>query len=161
VKAAAETFRANPKLDTEETITQLGVGEALVSMLDPRGTPNPVERAFVVPPTTQIGPITPQQRQQIMANSIVAGVYEKAVDRESAFEMLQKRAAEAVQQTQAPPAQPAPASIFSTSSGGRGRETLAEAAMKSAVRAASSSVGRQIVRGLLGSILGGSTSRRR
>jgi DNA helicase HerA-like ATPase len=171
VKAAAETFRANPRFDTEEAITQLAVGEALVSMLDEKGMPRPVERALIVPPTSQIGPITPQQRQQLIANSVVAGVYEKDVDRESAFEMLQARGKQAVEAQQAPPipqqSQPGGGllgglgGIFSQPTGGRGRQTVAEAAVMSAVRAASSSVGRQLVRGVLGSLLGGSTSRRR
>ncbi len=172
VKAAAETFRANPKFDTEEAITQLAVGEALVSMLDEKGMPHPVERALIVPPMSQIGPITPQQRQQLIANSVVAGVYEKEVDRESAFEMLQARGKQAADAQQAPPLPQQPqqsgggilgglGSILSQPMGSRGRQTVAEAAVMSAVRAASSSVGRQLVRGVLGSLLGGSTSRRR
>ena len=171
VKAAAQTFRANPKFDTEAAITQLAVGEALVSMLDEKGMPRPVERAMIVPPTSQIGPTTAQQRQQVMAKSVVAGVYEKEVDRESAFEMLQARGKQAAEAQQAPPI-PQPqqsgggilgglGGIFSQPAGGRGRQTVAEAAVMSAVRAASSSVGRQLVRGVLGSLLGGSTSRRR
>jgi hypothetical protein len=140
-------------------------------MLDEKGMPRPVERALIVPPTSQIGPITPQQRQQLIANSVVAGVYEKDVDRESAFEMLQARGKQAVEAQQAPPlpqqSQPGGGllgglgGIFSQPTGGRGRQTVAEAAVMSAVRAASSSVGRQLVRGVLGSLLGGSTSRRR
>ena len=167
VRAAAETFRANPKFKTEEAITQLGVGEALVSMLDEKGTPTPVERAFIMPPPSRIGPITPLERQNVMQNSVVAGVYEKEVDRESAYEMLQARGKQAAEAQQAPPV-PQQSSgaggmlggIFGQSTG-RGRQTLAEAAITSAVRAASSSVGRQLVRGLMGSLLGGSTSRRR
>ena len=170
VKAASETFRANPKFDTEEAITQLAVGEALVSMLDEKGMPRPVERALIVPPASQIGPITPQQRQQLMANSVVAGVYEKEVDRESAFELLQARGKQAADAQQAPPIPQQSGGggilsglggIFSQPTSGRGRQTVAEAAVMSAVRAASSSVGRQLVRGVLGSLLGGSTSRRR
>jgi len=88
VKSAAETFRSNPKLKVEQVITELAVGEALVSFLDEKGTPGVVERALVCPPHSQIGPITPEQRQQIIQNSIVAGVYEKVVDRESAYERL-------------------------------------------------------------------------
>ncbi len=91
VKAAAETFRQNPKVNVEQAITELAVGEALVSFLDEKGTPGVVERAFILPPHSQIGPITPQQRQQIINQSLVAGHYEKAVDRESAYEMLQAR----------------------------------------------------------------------
>jgi DNA helicase HerA-like ATPase len=92
VKAAAETMRANPKLDTEKAITELGVGEALVSFLDEKGRPNIVERAYILPPASRIGPITTQERQAIIKASPVAGVYEKAVDRESAYEKLRGRA---------------------------------------------------------------------
>src|SRR5438046_1804284 len=92
VKAAAETFRQNPKLKVQEVLTQLAVGEALVSMLDENGSPQIVERAKIVPPRSQVGAITPDQRKQIISSSVVAGHYETAVDRESAFEMLQSRA---------------------------------------------------------------------
>src|SRR5271169_6901871 len=88
VKAAAQTFRANPKLNVETVITELGVGEALVSFLDEKGIPGMVERAMVCPPHSQIGPITPEQRADIIKNSVVAGVYETVVDRESAYERL-------------------------------------------------------------------------
>src|SRR5215813_10380482 len=91
VRAAANTFRANPKISVEQVITQLGVGEGLVSFLDEQGTPGMVERALVCPPHSQIGAITPQQRQQMIQNSVVAGVYEKTVDRESAYERLKGR----------------------------------------------------------------------
>ena len=93
VKAAASTMRANAGLDVEAAITELAVGEALVSMLDEKGRPSPTERVFVIPPGSQIGPITPAQRQALIAGSLVAGVYEKAVDRESAYEKLKGRAA--------------------------------------------------------------------
>src|SRR5262250_3608851 len=108
VKAAAQTFRANPKLNVEKTITELGVGEALVSFLDEKGTPTPVERALICPPHSQIGPIKPDQRRQVISSSLVAGVYEKTVDRESAYERLKGRAAQ-----QPAPAQPAPAQTSS------------------------------------------------
>jgi hypothetical protein len=147
------------------------VGEALVSMLDDKGTPQPVERAFIVPPASRIGPITSPERQQVMQNSVVAGVYEKEVDRESAYEMLHSRGKQTAEAQQTPPIpqqqQSTGGGIFGGLGGilgqpvGRGRQTLAEAAITSAVRAASSSVGRQLVRGLMGSLLGGSTSRRR
>ena len=93
VKAAADTMRTNPKLDTATAITELGVGEALVSFLDEKGRPSIVERAFVVPPVSQIGPITDEQRNGLIADSLVAGVYEKTVDRESAYEVLKGRTA--------------------------------------------------------------------
>src|SRR6185312_253098 len=92
VKAAAETFRSNPKLDVAEVITQLGVGEALISFLDYKGMPGIVDRALVCPPRGQIGPITLEQRQNLMKSSLVAGVYDQAVDRESAYERLKGRA---------------------------------------------------------------------
>ena len=95
VKAAAQTFRANPEVNVEQVILELGVGEGLVSFLDEKGTPAMVERALICPPRSQIGPITQEQRQQIMRDSLVAGVYEKVVDRESAYELLKDRAAKA------------------------------------------------------------------
>ncbi len=92
VKSAATTFRQNPDINIETVITELGVGEALVSFLDEKGMPAMVERAFIVPPRSQIGPITPEQRKALIDGSVVAGVYEATVDRESAYEMLVKRA---------------------------------------------------------------------
>jgi uncharacterized protein len=93
VKAAASTMRANPGLDVETAITELQVGEALVSLLDSKGRPSVTERVFVIPPGSQIGPITPAQREALIANSLVAGSYEKTIDRESAYERLKGRAA--------------------------------------------------------------------
>src|SRR2546422_4029823 len=104
VQAAAQTFRQNPKLNVETVLTELGVGEALVSPLDEQGSPQIVQRAIIVPPRSQVGPITPQQRQQIIQSSIVFGHYEKAVDRESAYEKLQARAGQKVEAASAPPA---------------------------------------------------------
>ena len=111
VKAAAETFRANPKLDVEEVITQLAVGEALVSFLDAKGIPAVVERALIAPPHSQIGPITAEQRTEIIKNSVIAGVYEQAVDRESAYEKLKGKvsASSAVTSRSGPEQQAAPA----------------------------------------------------
>jgi DNA helicase HerA-like ATPase len=161
VRAAAQTFRANPAVDVEKTITELAVGEALVSFLDEKGIPTPVERALICPPHSQIGPITPDQRRQLISSSLVAGVYEKAVDRESAYERLKGRAAQQSATAQAAPAQ-APSwfpNLGIPSSGGRRGDSIAEAAMKSAARAMGSTVGRQIIRGVLGSLLGGSGRR--
>jgi DNA helicase HerA-like ATPase len=93
VTAAAQTFRQNPKLDVEEAITHLGIGEALVSFLDEKGTPGIVERAFVVPPGTRIGPITPEERKKQIEGSVVFGAYEKKIDRKSAFEVLKNKVA--------------------------------------------------------------------
>src|SRR5712672_4277852 len=103
VKAAAETFRQNPKLNVETVLTELAVGEALISMLDENGSPEIVERAKVVPPRSQVGAITPDQRKQIINSSVLAGHYEKAIDRESAYEKLQARAGEKTQSAAAPP----------------------------------------------------------
>jgi DNA helicase HerA-like ATPase len=176
VRAAADTFRPNPKLNTAEVITQLAVGEALISFLDESGTPAPVERGFVVPPASRVGAITPQERQQVIQSSVLFGHNEKCVDRESAYERLKGRAqtAPAPQpESSAPVPQystPAPAqsswtdavgSILGSFGGGGRRQGLAEAMAKSAARAIGSQVGRQIVRGVLGGILGGSSSRSR
>jgi uncharacterized protein len=182
VKAAATTFRANPKVDVEKTIMEMGVGEALVSVLDEKGIPGMVERAFIYPPLSQIGPITPQQRQQIITSSVVYGTYEKTVDRESAYERLKGRAESApqqappqqqyqqpqYQQTQAPQQQSSGGgfmgqlgTLFGGTTGPRGGhcEGLGEAMAKSAVRAVGSSVGRQLIRGVLGGLMGSSRNR--
>jgi uncharacterized protein len=164
VRAAAETFRQNAKLKIEEVITQLAVGEALVSFLDENGTPGIVERALICPPHSQIGPITPEQRKQLMQSSVVAGVYENAVDRESAYEILKSRAGQPLP-TQgstegnagAPATPPWYENIpgMSHTSGGRRNDNVVDIMAKSAARAMGSSVGRQIIRGVLGSLLGG------
>jgi len=146
VRAAAETFRPNPKLKVEEAITQLEVGQALVSFLDEKGTPGMVERAYILPPRSQIGPVTQEQRQETIKASAVYGTYEKEVDRDSAYEILKSRAEQSMQTAPAPQPKaprPAPASR---------RQTVAEAAVKSAARAAAGQVGRQLVRGILGSL---------
>jgi hypothetical protein len=151
VKAAAETFRSNPKLNVESTLTELGVGEALVSLLDEKGSPGIVERALVCPPSSQIGPISSSQRQQIISQSLLYGHYEKVIDRQSAYEMLKTRAQEVTKTNEPPPQAPAP-----RQRGGSPRQTVTEAMVKSVVRAAGSQIGRQIIRGVMGSILGGS-----
>jgi len=164
IRAAAETFRSNLKVDVEKSITELAVGEALGSFLDEKGIPTPVERALVSPPHSQIGPITPDQRLQLMKSSMVSGVYDNTVDRESAYEILKSRAGQPItpagaagQSTVSSPSSWLP-NLGTILGGGGGRrgDSLAEAAMKSAARAMGSSVGRQIVRGVLGSLLGGS-----
>jgi DNA helicase HerA-like ATPase len=157
VRSAAETMRSNPKINVEKVIGELGVGEALVSFLDEKGQPGVVERASILPPEGQIGPISPDQRQMILRQSYLFGHYERVIDRESAFEMLKERAEKTV--AAAPPAardyvpeprtQPRPAPV------GRHRETMVEAMAKSTMRSIGSSLGRQIIRGVLGSILGG------
>jgi len=137
VRTAAETLRPNPKIKAEQVITELGVGEALVSFLDEKGTPCVVERAFIVPPGSQLGPISDAERQQIIQSSDVFGHYEKAIDRESAYEKLKGR----VEKPE----------VFKTL---QPRQTVYDAAVKSAVRAIGSELGRQITRGVLGSIFG-------
>jgi len=171
VKAAAETMRDNPALDEAAVITELGVGEALVSMLDEKGRPGVVERAYIVPPQGQIGPITAAQRQQLVQTSLVAGAYDKSVDRESAYENLKARAEQAAQAAaaQAQAEQQAKAAAQPGASGGglggvlgdilggRGgrREGAVEAMAKSAARSIGSQVGRSLIRGVLGSLFGG------
>ncbi len=187
VKAAAETFRANKGVDVATVITELGVGEALVSVLDATGTPTPVERALIYPPESRVGPITPQERQQVIQKSVLFGHYEQMIDRESAYEKLTQKTGAALDRSshqQPTPAQTgqqspgAPAqsggsgwfgelikeggSILTAPTGRSGRgDSLATAMAKSTVRAMGSSVGRQIARGILGSILGGTSSRSR
>ena len=172
VKATATTMRPKPGLDIEAAITELAVGEALVSFLDEKGRPSITERVFVLLPGSQLGPITPAQRQQLIANSLVAGVYEKAVDRESAYEKLRGRAEAAPGAPAAPatlPGQPgaAPAAaggglmgglndlLFGTT-GPRGgkHDGLVQTMARSAVRTVGTSVGKEILRGVLGGIFG-------
>ncbi len=172
VKATAETMRPKAGLDIQAAITELAVGEALVSFLDAKGRPCETERAYVIPPGSQIGPITPAQRQALLQGSLVAGVYEKRVDRESAHEILRSRASQAPEAPSAGVGGVGGASPGAESGGGmlgglgdllmgstgpRGgrREGLVEMMAKSAVRTIGSSVGREIMRGVLGSLVGG------
>jgi DNA helicase HerA-like ATPase len=168
VRAAAETMRDNPDLDEQAAITELGVGEALVSLLDAKGTPTVVERALIVPPQAHIGPISEAERAAIIQSSLLAGHYEKTVDRESAYEIIKGRTAE----KQADEEKPAPAA--STGGGLMGgllggllgggstrRQSAGEAMVKSVVRTVGAEVGRQLVHGVLGSLMGGSTTRSR
>ena len=191
VKAAAETMRPNPALpDLAAAITELAVGEALVSFLDAKGRPCITQRVFVHPPGSQIGPITPEQRKKLIDGSLVAGVYEKLVDRESAYEKLKGRAVASADAAATPPAAGMPTpprmpvgtagpattvpagdaggglmdglkDVLFGSTGPRGgrHAGLAEKAASSAVRSIGSAVGREIIRGVLGSLLGGSRRR--
>jgi DNA helicase HerA-like ATPase len=171
VKAAAETMRANPALDVEAVITELGVGEALVSCLNEKGQPSIVERCFIVPPQAQIGPISTAERKAVLQNSLLAGHYEKLVDRESAYELLKGRTAEKQpEQTTAPSTPKTPPTeasgggigsmlggIFGSNPLGNStrasnRQGVGEAMIKSAARSIGSAVGREIIRGVLGSI---------
>ena len=164
VKAAADTFRPNPRLDTRRVITELGVGEALVSTLDAKGRPRMVQRTLIRPPRSQIGPITKRLRRELMEDSLLAGVYEKRVDRQSAYEILQQRAQELAAKQQAEEVAKAREKALKKAargSGGRQRQSVMEAFLKSAARAVGSQAGRQIMRGILGSLFGGSRRRRR
>ena len=176
VKATAQTMRQKPGLDIEAAITELAVGEALVSFLDEKGRPAMTERAFVMPPSGQLGPITPAQRQALLANSLVAGIYEKTLDRESAYELLKGLPAAspnagAAGKTGGPAGAAGNAAsaadeggfmggmkdVLFGSTGPRGgqRDGLAQTMVKSAVRTIGTQVGREILRGVLGSLMGG------
>ncbi len=165
VKSAAETFRANPDIDTGKAITELGVGEALVSFLDPKGVPGMVERVFVRPPGCRLGPITDEERKDLMKSSKLRDKYEKDVDRESAYEILAKKAEKRVREEEAGEGEGDEVSGARggkpAASKGRGRQTVAESFAKGMARSIGSTLGRQIagkagarlVRGILGSIL--------
>lgn len=160
VKAAAETFRSNAELDVETAITELKVGEALISMLDASGAPTPVERALVVPPRSRIGPIDASERASVIRGSMIYGHYEKMVDRESAYEMLkaqsERRLAEAAAAKTAAAQATAPnGGVLGGLLGGTGRrQGMVEALAKSAARSIGSEIGRRVIRGVLGSMFG-------
>ncbi|MBK6766719.1 MAG: DUF853 family protein [bacterium] len=149
LKAAADTFRENPGLDLEKAIPELSIGEAIISFLDEKGAPVPAERAFIRPPASRIGPIEANERLAILQGSVVAGVYEKTVDRESAYEMLKAKADHAAS---SPPAEEARKARTTAS---RQPDDVMTSVMKSAARAAASQAGRSLIRGLLGGLLGG------
>jgi len=164
VKAAADTFRQNPAFDAATVITELGVGEALTSFLDEKGRPGVVERTLIRPPTSRLGPATAAERKAIVAASPVAGRYDKAVDRESAYEVLQARAAKAAAEAETAEKREAEARrreleekarekrerSSRSRGGGRRSDSAFEAAAKSAARSVATSLGRELVRGLLG-----------
>jgi hypothetical protein len=171
VKSAAQTMRPNPKLDVEAAITELSVGEALVSLLDDKGRPSVVERAFVIPPASRIGPLTDSERAAAIKASALYGHYEKAIDRESAYEKLKGRTV--ARQESASTGAPAPAGeagglmgtlgeVLMGKTGPRGghRDGLIESMAKSTARTIGSQIGREVVRGVLGSIMGGAKRRR-
>ena len=176
VKSTAQTMRPKAGLDIEAAITELAVGEALVSFLDAKGRPCETERVFVLPPGSQLGPITPEQRQALVQGSLVAGVYEQAQDRESAYERIKGQAVVSGQANATPLPGQAPAAPEATSGGlmgglsdmlfgstgprGGQRDGVAQLVVKSAVRTVGSAIGREIVRGVLGSLLGGGGRRR-
>ena len=183
VKTAAETLRANPKLDTEQAISELAVGEALISCLDEKGIPSIVERAWILPPASRLGPITDDERRAVINGSVIRGHYEQTIDRESAYEKLKARTSDrtdvpipsnAPSRSSSPTAPtPPPASspagdvtgalsdILFGKAGPRGgrHEGILESAAKSAARSMGSGLGRQVLRGMLGSIFGGRSSR--
>ncbi|NIT14608.1 MAG: DUF853 family protein [Candidatus Dadabacteria bacterium] len=142
LRAAAQTFRTNPSLDTETVITELGVGEALISFLDEKGRPNIVEQALIRPPFSQIGPIDSSERKKIIRGSLVYGFYENVVDRDSAYEMLKRRAEQSSKAAPATKKKP-----------GRKRQGVMETMAKSAARTVGRQIATQLMRGILGSIL--------
>ncbi|MDQ3623559.1 MAG: DUF853 domain-containing protein [Verrucomicrobiota bacterium] len=164
VKAAAETFRQNPGFDCEAALTELGVGEALVSLLDDHGRPGVVERAMICPPRSQIGPIPVSERQQIIRASPLFGTYEKVLDRDSAAEMLAARAQQAATATEQARPGAGGGGVSEMLFGGTGprggkREGLVQMMAKSAVRTIGTGVGREIMRGVLGGLFGGNRRR--
>src|ERR1019366_8619801 len=174
VKAAAQTFRQNPALDIASTITQLAVGEALISMLNEQGTPTIVERALIIPPGGQIGPITAAQRQAIIKASLVFGHYEQAIDRESAYEILKGRAAESPHQQGEPPMTvnekqaefqrrqaERPTGTRSAHEEPAFYMKMLTAFATTATRAIAGGLSRQLLRGVLGNILGGGGGRKK
>lgn len=165
VRAAAQSFRENPDFDTEAIITELGVGEALVSVLAADGTPTPVQRAKIIAPGSCIGPVTEAVRKERISQSPLAGVYTETLDRESAFEILKARQKEAAKQASSregntKSAEEKPTFLESLFKSTGRRQSAAEALLKSVLRTVGSTLGREITRGVLGS-LGGSTRRRR
>ncbi len=165
IRAVADSFPENPEVDTREVLTELGVGEALVSVLDAKGRPTPVQRTLLCPPRSRIGPLTDAERSDLLARSPLAGRYDETVDRESAYELLSRRAEEAARAATEAEAE-AEAEVEAEAKRSRtasrapaarasNRQSYAEAAVKSALRSVGSSLGRQLVRGLLGGLLGG------
>jgi uncharacterized protein len=149
VKAAAETFRTNPRLKVVEAITELGVGEGLVSVLDAKGVPTPVERAWILPPQSRLTPLTAAEREEVIRSSVLSGHYEKIIDRESAYEILQARAGQA--QAEATAKQQAKDAAKEAAKTGKMIESIAI----SAARSAASQIGRQLTRGIFGTLFGG------
>ena len=179
VRVAAQTFRQNPGLDTEATITAMGVGEALVSTLDAQGIPGIVQRVHVAPPGSRLGPIDDAERRAVMEDSLVKGVYDTSIDRVSAYEILEQRAEAAANAAAAPDAggldldailagalgtsggTSGGTSSGTTGKGGSRRQSPVEAFATSAARSLGTQIGRQLVRGVMGSLFGGNTRRRR
>jgi uncharacterized protein len=157
VRAAAASFRPNPAFDTMAVISTLGVGEALISTLDARGVPGVIERTLLAPPRSQVGPVTPQEREKIIGRSPIKAAYDQPVDRESAYELLNERQEAAMKRREEQAGREAAEKEARRAgrSGGSRRESAGQAFVKSVARAVGSSLGRQIMRGILGSIIGG------
>jgi len=163
VRAAAETFRRNPELDTEKVITELETGEALVSILTDKGSPTPVERVLICPPHSRIGPLTNDERLNTLGRSPLKGRYDNAIDRESAYEVLKKRAEDETRMEKLEQKREQERKLEEknqrqqgrTSRTGSRRQGVGEAMMKSAARSIGSSLGRRIIRGIMGTLLGG------
>ncbi|GAB4259273.1 MAG: DUF853 domain-containing protein [Methylomicrobium sp.] len=150
--SVAQTFRANPSFDVESALSELKIGEALVSVLNQDGSPTPVERTLIRPPESQIGPVSRERRIELIDRSPFKGRYEVVVDRESAYELLKRKAEQSAFQEQA---RRDLKSASPRRSGGSNRQSVGEALIKSAARSIGSQLGRQIVRGIMGSLLGG------
>jgi len=154
IKAAADTFRPNPLLDTQSIITQLSVGEALISVLDDKGRPTPVEQTLICPPTSQIGPLSDKDWQTVFNSSVLKGVYDQAIDRQSAYEVLLEREKELQNRQMKEMKQAQDIREKAKPKRRSNRQSVSEAFFKTLARTVSSGIGRRIVRGLLGSILG-------
>ncbi len=156
VKAAAACFRQNPAIDAEQLITELGVGEALVSVLDSEGRPTPVEHVYIKPPESRIGPLSDEGRAAHLARSPYKGKYDEVIDRESAYEVLKQRAEQSAAEAEKAAQQEAEqqAEKKATRKSSRSRQSPMEAMVKSAARSIGSQLGRQIIRGILGSLFG-------
>ncbi|MCW8856571.1 MAG: DUF853 domain-containing protein [Kangiella sp.] len=154
IKAAADTFRPNPLLDTQSIITQLSVGEALISVLDDKGRPTPVEQTLICPPTSQIGPLSDKDWQTVFNSSVLKGVYDQAIDRQSAYEVLLEREKELENRQMKEMKQAQDIREKAKPKRRSNRQSVSEAFFKTLARTVSSGIGRRIVRGLLGSILG-------
>lgn len=155
VRLVAETFRPNPDFETKDAITELGTGEALVSLLDNKGSPTPVERTLIRPPESRIGPLTNKERKQILLQSDLADKYSESIDRESAYEKLKKKADKLAKEQAAEIERTQSRKTKKTRTSRSRRQTASEAFFKSAARAIGTQAGRQLIRGILGSLFGG------
>ncbi len=152
IKSVAGTFRENPKIDTEAAIQELKTGEALVSVLNKDGSPAPVERILIRPPESQMGPVSPEQRMDMMSRSPYKGRYDEELDRESAYEMLKEKAEQ--QRQEDVEAEEEKKEKKAAAGSSRQRQTITEALIKNAARSIGTTVGRQLIRGIMGSLIG-------